>query len=622
MPVKKKRRIRKSIIFVFVLLIVLACVFTGYMFYRDYITKPKANTILIFDFIENKEVYVDRENKTTKAYKGMRLKQDDSLYTNQDSKVYIKLDENKNILLDYNTRINIERYSNDQLIIKLVQGQFFFDVTSKLNPDEKMQFRIANTTMSIRGTSGAGINENGSGSLMIFSGKGEIESNNTSTNQNSLFTLLPSTKVSFEIIEDNTTSDIEVSVVSKENIPSVTYDYLNYSKQYHDELQDNNWDDTNPPTNLSGDMYVGFRQRQDGTWYFSKEDYENGIGPTPYLIEKPTNLMAENSIYNGQEQTPNIIGYNPNFMIIEGANKINAGTYDVIVKPRYKWLEGNQDPIILKWTILPKDIELKIENAKKEYKSKDPEFYSTLNEYEDIKIEYKLIRDSGEELGEYKIYPVWDKEKYLNYNIVYNEAYLSIFTSFNINPKENKYTYSYDGFYNGPDDVIEISDENGSVLSYSLDHINYQSNPIKVVDAGNYIVYVKASNPRYSYEAECTYEIEITQTRVEAKATGYYNQKSIDMIAEVQVPPGVEYTAAYYLYEINDFNLNREKATLISRIVANGTYIAYPQIQILDPNFIPDVKYTKVSVRSMLLHIFSNDYYDNVNDLLKTYSQE
>lgn len=622
MPAKKKRKIRKSIVFTFIVLIISLFCLGGYFLYQEYITQPKANTILIYDFIEKDEVYVVRDKETIKTYKGMRLRQGDDLYTTNDSKVYIKLDENKNVLLDYNSRINIEKYKDDQLVIRLIEGQFFFDVTSKLKSNEKMQFRIANTTMSIRGTSGAGVNENGNASLMIFSGKADVESENKINNQNSLFTLLPSTKVSFDVSKDNTVSDIEVSIISKENIPSVTYDYLNYSNEYEEELKENNWDNTTPPNDLSGNMYVGFRQREDGTWYFSKEDYENGIGPTPYLIDKPTDLKVENSIYNAQEQTPTIIGYNPNFMIMEGANKIDAKTYDILIKPRSRWKDGSFDAVILKWTILPKDIEIKIEDSKKEYKSKDPEFYSTINEYIDIDIEYKLIRDSGEDLGNYKIYPVWDKEKYPNYNIIYNDAYLSIYTSFNINPKEKKYTYSYDGFYNGPEDVIEISDENNTTLSYSLDHINYQSEPIKVVDSGNYTVYVKASNPRYSYEAECTYEIEITQTRVEAKATGYYNQKSIDMIAEVQVPPGVEYTAAYYLYEINDFNLNREKATLISRIVANGTYIAYPQIQILDSNFIPDVKYTKVSVRSMLLHLYSNEYYDSVSDLLKTYSQE
>lgn len=620
MAAKKKRRIRKSIKIVLILLIVLACLIGCYYIFSRFMRQPKANTILVYDFIENKEVYVETDAKTTKAYKGMRLKQGDSLYTSANSKVYIKLDDNKNVLLDYNSRINIERFSDDELIIKLVQGQFFFDVTSKLKINEKMQFKIANTTMSIRGTSGAGINENGNGSLLIITGMGEIQSENVLTNQKSTFTLLPSTKVNFDVTNDNTTSDLAVSIINKENIPSVMYDYLNYAKQYRDELKQNNWEDVNPPTDLNGNMYVGFRQAEDGTWYFSQEDYDKGIGPTPYLIEKPYDLEVEKSTYNGLKQNPTIIGFNKNFIIVEGGDKIDAGTYDILIKPRSSWVDGSKDPVSLKWVIQPKDIDLTIENAEKEYKSKDPEFKAKLND--DVQIEYKLVRETGEEFGSYKIYPVWDRDKYSNYNLVYNEAYLFINTSFKINAKQEKYTYSYDGFYNGPEDAIEINDKNGTTLTYSLDGINYQSEPIKVIDAGEYIVSVKATNPRYSYNPECTYKIEITQTRVEAKATGYYNQRSIDMIAEVQVPPGVEYTAAYYLYEINDFNLNREKATLISRIVANGTYIAYPQIQVLDPNFIPEVKYTKVVVKSMLLHIYSNDYYDNIDSLLKSYSQE
>lgn len=617
----KRRRVKKSFKLLFIMLVLITGILGGYFVYRKITLIPKANTVFVYDLLEDKNVFVTRSGDIDKAYRGMRLHEDDRLYTDSSSKVYIKLDDNKNVLLDYSSEIIIERYKNNELVIKLVKGQFFFDVTSKLQVNETMKFKIANTTMSIRGTSGAGKNEYGHGQFSIYSGKGEIESLNGSNM--STFTLMPATKVSYLVENDVTVSDLEVSIVNESDIPSVMYDYLNYESKYLDELNDNNWSNTNPPLNLEGKDYIGWRQKEDGTWYFSNEDFALGIGPTPYKISKPLNLEVEDSIYNGKILRPVIKGFNENFMIVEAPEKKDAGIYDIAIKPRTSWADGTRDSIILKWTIKPKDLNLLIDNVRKEYKSKDPEFTSTISGLlDDDKFEYKLVREEGEDLGDYKIYPKWDVEKYPNYNPVYEDAYLSIYTTFNVSPKENKYTYPYDGFYNGPDDPVETSDENGTTIKYSLDGINYVNEPIKVIDAGNYIVHVKATNPRYTYEPECKYEIEITKTKVEAKATGYYDQRSIDMIAEVQVPPGVEYTAAYYLYEINDYKLNREKATLISRIVANGTYVAYPQIQILDGNFIPKVKYTKVTVKSMLFHIFSNDYYDDINSLLKTYSQE
>lgn len=64
--------------------------------------------------------------------------------------------------------------------------------------------------------------------------------------------------------------------------------------------------------------------------------------------------VIANLTYNGEEQSPTIIGYDSNTMTIGGTTSgINAGNYEVTFTPKngYKWSDGSTTTKSVTWTI-------------------------------------------------------------------------------------------------------------------------------------------------------------------------------------------------------------------------------------------------------------------------------
>jgi len=228
----------------------------------------------------------------------MRLLAGDILATDAISKVYIRVDNDKNILLGYDSKMEITELTNGKLSLTLLAGEFFFDVENKLEDDEEMSFNISNTTMAIRGTSGAGKIDGGQGMLSIYTGVGEIEVKNGE--EKVVVQVLPRTKATFDTQEEQTTTQptaVVLGAITEEDIPEVQSYYIVDNNDYKEKLEDEGWEVSNNDGNVvlpetpivnpeqekqESISYVGWRQRRDLSWYFDMDDFMNNIGPTPY----------------------------------------------------------------------------------------------------------------------------------------------------------------------------------------------------------------------------------------------------------------------------------------------------------------------------------------------------
>lgn len=88
------------------------------------------------------------------AGQGISLGQGNQVSTGKNTYVYITADDDKTFKMDSNTRIGISKESAKSLKVLLEKGQLFFNVDKPLGDDEELTFDAANTSMSIRGTSG------------------------------------------------------------------------------------------------------------------------------------------------------------------------------------------------------------------------------------------------------------------------------------------------------------------------------------------------------------------------------------------------------------------------------------------------------------------------------------
>lgn len=105
--------------------------------------------------VDGTKAQIEKPNGSTiNAKKGISLAQDNRVSTGKNSYVYITADEDKTIKMDANTVIAIAKASPKALKVLLEQGQLFFNVDKPLAEDEELTFDAANTSMSIRGTSG------------------------------------------------------------------------------------------------------------------------------------------------------------------------------------------------------------------------------------------------------------------------------------------------------------------------------------------------------------------------------------------------------------------------------------------------------------------------------------
>lgn len=105
--------------------------------------------------VEGTEAHIKKQNGAkVKAVKGMSLGQGNKAVTGKDSYMYILADDDKTFKLDERTTIAITKESSKALHVEIQDGQVFFNVDKPLASDEELSFKVAHTSMSIRGTSG------------------------------------------------------------------------------------------------------------------------------------------------------------------------------------------------------------------------------------------------------------------------------------------------------------------------------------------------------------------------------------------------------------------------------------------------------------------------------------
>lgn len=105
--------------------------------------------------VDGTQAQIQKQNGSSlRAKKGISLSQGTQVSTGKNTYVYITADEDKTFKMDANTLIEIAKESQKSLKVLLDHGQLFFNVDKPLADDEELTFDAANTSMSIRGTSG------------------------------------------------------------------------------------------------------------------------------------------------------------------------------------------------------------------------------------------------------------------------------------------------------------------------------------------------------------------------------------------------------------------------------------------------------------------------------------
>ncbi len=93
-------------------------------------------------------------SREVKASEGMPLGQGSQVRTGMKTGMYLEADNDKVIKLGSSTIVEISKASSKKLKIFLKNGEIFFNVDKPLGAGEEMSFDAAQTSMSIRGTSG------------------------------------------------------------------------------------------------------------------------------------------------------------------------------------------------------------------------------------------------------------------------------------------------------------------------------------------------------------------------------------------------------------------------------------------------------------------------------------
>ncbi len=105
--------------------------------------------------VEGDEAYVVRGSvREIKATAGIPLGQGSRVRTGEDSSMYLEADDDKIIKLGDHSQAEITKASAKKLKLTLKSGDLFFNVDKPLKADEELRFDAAQTSMSIRGTSG------------------------------------------------------------------------------------------------------------------------------------------------------------------------------------------------------------------------------------------------------------------------------------------------------------------------------------------------------------------------------------------------------------------------------------------------------------------------------------
>lgn len=105
--------------------------------------------------VQGEEGFVIKgSQREVKAAGGMPLGQGSQVRTGMKTSMYLEADDDKVIKMDSSTLVEISKASSKKLKISLKSGEIFFNVEKPLAADEEMSFDAAQTSMSIRGTSG------------------------------------------------------------------------------------------------------------------------------------------------------------------------------------------------------------------------------------------------------------------------------------------------------------------------------------------------------------------------------------------------------------------------------------------------------------------------------------
>lgn len=106
--------------------------------------------------VKGEEAYVTRGSTPNeiKATAGMPVGQGSQIRTGLKSSLYLEADGGKTLKMDSNSEAVITKSSSKSLKITLKSGSMFFNVDQPLEDGEEMNFNAAQTSMSIRGTSG------------------------------------------------------------------------------------------------------------------------------------------------------------------------------------------------------------------------------------------------------------------------------------------------------------------------------------------------------------------------------------------------------------------------------------------------------------------------------------
>lgn len=123
--------------------------------------------------VKGEEAYVTRGSTPNeiKATAGIPVGQGSQLRTGLKSSIYLEADGGKTLKLDSSSEAVITKSSSKSLKITLKSGSMFFNVDQPLEDGEEMNFNAAQTSMSIRGTSGVFVIEDGMLTFYLIEGE-------------------------------------------------------------------------------------------------------------------------------------------------------------------------------------------------------------------------------------------------------------------------------------------------------------------------------------------------------------------------------------------------------------------------------------------------------------------
>ncbi len=109
--------------------------------------------IMRLELFEGELKIKNSDGQDIEPFAGMRLQSGYTVETGSEGFAFISLDDSKAIKLDSASSSKID-YDGKDLLITLVSGSLFFNVTAPLADDESMNIQTSNMITGIRGTSG------------------------------------------------------------------------------------------------------------------------------------------------------------------------------------------------------------------------------------------------------------------------------------------------------------------------------------------------------------------------------------------------------------------------------------------------------------------------------------